>query len=240
MNNTVPSVTAAIRVVETLATSRHGMPQAALAKSLGLSASTCYRILQSLAEHGWVVKESRGIWRLGAGLLPVAAAMGESVVALEHCRAILHLVARGHAIACKLSVRRGVEQVVVARAEPASTVQMTGREGASFPIAEGSSGAALLCDLADDTISDLFAANPSRQTTLPFLRSAIRQVRKDGWCLRERITAWPISALSAPVRNASGAIVAALSFLVPEDRHTDPALPPLLLDTAAECGHAAP
>lgn len=237
MNNTVPSVSSAIQILESLADSPQGVPQVVLSTSLGLSSSTCYRILQSLAEHGWVVKEGRGLWHLGPGLLPVAAGLSETVVDLEHCRAVIHRVARERDIACKISVRRGLEQVVVARAEPSSTVQMTGREGGTFPVAEGSSGAALLCDLPDAKAEALFAASPSNQTNLAFLRSALRAVRASGWCMRERITYWPIAALSAPIRDAGGAVVASLSFLVPEDRRNDPSLPPLLLRTAAACGH---
>ena len=238
MKNTIPSVTAALRLVETLSGAHGGVSQAELANRLGLSASTCYRILQSLAEHDWVRKGPRGSWQLGHGLLSVLGGLHDVVERLEQSRIVLQGVAREQGIACKLSIRRGLEQVVVARAEPVASVQMAGREGATYPVVEGSSGAALLCEVPDAEVAALFAAAPSKQTTLAFVRAALRDLRRQGWCSRERIGAWPIAAMSAPVRDADGAVVASLSFIVPEDRRTDPALAPLLLATAATCGHA--
>ena len=213
MNNSIPSVVAAAAVVERLAAEPDGLAQAALARLLSLSPSTCYRILRSLDAREWVRKEGRGRWILAGGLLPVAAALRGPLDRLEHARGILHRLARTRRIACKLSLRRGFEQVVAARAEPDSPIQATGREGAAFTVTEGSSGAALL----------------------PFLLRALADVRDRGWCMRDRILDWPLAALSAPVRDGHGAVFAALTFVVPADARKDTALPGLLLETAKQC-----
>ena len=236
MNNTTPAVLAAMEIVEALAAAPEGLSQAVLASSIGLSTSTTYRILRSLAARGWVYKGSRGIYRLGSGLLAVACAVETEHEALLRSRETLERLASEHGIACKLSIRRGMQQVIYARAEPESPFHTTGQEGRAFPLVEGSSGVALLCDFQDADAAALFAAAPSAQTNLAFLLDGLKRVRDEGWCFRKRIANWPISAMSAPVRDEAGKVFASLSFIVPEDRFDDPGLAELLLASARECG----
>ena len=238
MNNTVPSVVAAMRIVERLAAEPGGLSRSALAAEPGLSSSTCYRILRSLEAVGWAAKGADGRWRLGPGLAAVAAAARDRTLALDAARATLGRLAAGHGISCKLSMRRGLEQVVAVRAEPPGEMLASGVEGVRYPVAEGSSGAALLSDMEPDEALALLKTARKPQTSAGFLRAALADVREKGWCGRRRIADWPISALSAPVRDASGEIAAALTFIVPDSRFSDPALPPLLLEAARECGGA--
>ncbi len=235
LNNSIPSVLAAAAAVERLAAEPDGVAQTALAKGLGLSTSTCYRILRSLAARGWVRKEGRGRWFLSGGLMPVAAALRGPLARLERARDVLQRLARTQRIGCKLSVRRGFEQVVAVRAEPEGPVQTTGREGSAFSVAEGSSGAALLADLADADARALFRAAPPSKTGLAALLKSLADLRGRGWCARARILDWPLAALSTPIRDEHGAVFASLTFVVPETRLGDPALPALLLDTAKRC-----
>ena len=235
MNNTIPSVISAMRIVEMLAAAPEGASQSRLAVSAGLSASTCYRILQSFAAHGWALKDTQGAWRLGAGLMPVVAALRLQVAGIDAMRRILNGIAARESIACKVSIRSGEQQIVAVRAEPPGEMQATGNEGSRFPVAEGSSGAALLADLPVEEAVALLRATPKSQTDVRFLRSSLADLRKSGWCGRRHIAAWPIAALSAPIRQADGSIVAALTFLVPDSRFDDTSLPPLLLETAQKC-----
>lgn len=235
MNNTIPSVMSAMRIVEMLADKPEGASQSRIAVSAGLSASTCYRILQSLSSHGWVRKNSNGVWQLGLGLLPVSTALQGQAVRIDAMRGVLHEVSDKRGIACKLSIRSGSEQIVAIREEPAVEMQATGSEGVRYPIAEGSSGAALLADMSANDAVALLRAAPQCQTDLRFLRSALASLRKQGWCGRRNIANWPISALSAPIRSTDGTIVASLSFIVPDSRFDDRSLPTLLLETVRKC-----
>ena len=235
MNNTIPSVISAMRVLEMLAATPEGASQSRLASGAGLSASTCYRILQSFATQGWALKDTRGARRHGAGLMPVVAALRLQVAGIDAMRRILNDIAAKETIACKISIRSDRQQIVAVRAEPPGEMQATGSEGSRFPVAEGSSGAALLADLPIDDAVALLRATPRSQTDIRFLRSSLADLRKRGWCGRRRIAAWPIAALSAPIRPAGGPIAAALTFLVPDTRFDDPTLPPLLLETARKC-----
>ncbi|MBR1836383.1 MAG: helix-turn-helix domain-containing protein [Kiritimatiellae bacterium] len=238
MNNTIPSVVSAAQLLERIASSGGGLAQSALAAELGISASTCYRILQSLASRGWVRKDRAGAWSLDTGLLPVAAALRERAAWLDSARAVLARLASERGVSCKLSFRRGIEQVVAIRAERPSEVLTSGVEGVSYPVAEGSSGAALLADVPEPEALALLKAAPETETSARFLRDALADLRAKGWCGRRRIAGWPVSAISAPVRDSAGAVVAALTFIVPDTSFGDAAPVRLLLSTARSCGGA--
>ena len=123
------------------------------------------------------------------------------------------------------------------RAEPRSEVQTTGVEGARYPVAEGSSGAALLFGRPEREALALLKSASKPQTDAKFLRAAFADLRAKGWCRRRQVACWPVAALSAPIRDSGGAIVASLSFIVPESRADDASLPQLLLKTAASIQH---
>lgn len=237
LSNAIPSVIAAAELVEALAgADADGMSQAELADRLSISVSTCYRILRSLAVRGWVRKEGRGRWKLaGGGLSIVASSLRDPGAVADRARAAMQRISLQRGIGCKFSVRRGMRQVVVARAEPASQVQTTGREGAEYPLVEGSSGAALLADIDETAVASVFAASEPSQTDIRFLRKALSDIREKGWSVRNRILDWPLAALSAPVRDATGSVAGALTFVVPASKAYDPELSRLLLKTAAEC-----
>lgn len=235
MNNTIPSVVSAAKIIERLAATAEGASQSRLSALLGLSSSTCYRILQSLSKHGWVCKGVNGAWTLGLGLLPVAEALRGRAAGIDAMRGILRNVVEKYGIACKLSIRHGMKQTVAIREEPLGEMQTVGSEGSSFPLAEGSSGAVLLEDMDTDEAMAILRANGNSQTDSHFLRTALAELREKGWCGRRRIADWPISAISAPVRATDGSIVASLTFIIPDARFDNPALPPLLMETARKC-----
>ena len=81
----------------------------------------------------------------------------------------------------------------------------------------------------------MFAESGTSQTDIRFLRAALADLHSKGWCHRPKILDWPIAAMSAPVRDSSGSVAGALTFVVPSARATDPALAELLLSAAAEC-----
>ena len=232
MNNTIPSVQAAIRVLEFLATHADGAAQSLVARELGTSSSTTYRILQTLAGHGWTRKLSGGLWCLSDGLLPVLLSYKEELSTLDGVRLRMQDAVVRHGIAMKLSIRRGLEQIVAARFDPDGPIQTTGHEGAVYPISEGSPGAALLADESEEGLRRIFDAARTSQTDFDYLVKSVVTIRRSGWCVRRRIAGWPIDGYSAPVRNRAGAVFAAVTLLQPSGRFADRTVVKLLKDVA--------
>ena len=216
MNNIIPAVEKTILLMEFLAKSPEGASQSELKKELGISMSTAYRILQTLLEHRWVRKNPAGVYTPDNGLLPLLYRFRGSMEILEQSQQVIDRVAASQEIACKLSIRRGAEQVTLLRAEPAGPVALTGQVGSSFPVIEGSVGGALLCDESMEALSSLIAecrVDLAEKRNPELLFDAIREVREKGYTLNLRRNRWNIAAMSMPLRNAEGSVIAALTLI---------------------------
>ena len=155
MNNKIPAVEKTIALLELLSKHPEGATQAELRKELSISMSTTYRILQTLLKYKWVRKNADATYSPGNGLLPLLYPFRSRMDLLEHAQEIIDRISAENEMACKLSIRRGSEQVTIMRAEPEGPFALTGQVGSSFPVIEGSVGAALLCDESDDEIMEL-------------------------------------------------------------------------------------
>ena len=119
-------------------------------------------------------------------------------------------------MACKLSIRRGNEQVTIERAEPVGPYSVVSAVNSSFPVIEGSVGAALLVDesreailrLVDGCKLDLLE---KRQPETIF--QGIDSVRETGYALNTNPNRWNVAAMSAPLRDAEGAVACALTII---------------------------
>ena len=177
----------------------------------------------TLQEHRWVLKKSGAVYSLGDGLLPLTRGMARKLSLLERMTEKVSEISSRHQIACKLSVRKEDKQLTYFRAEPPGPVSLTGQAGSTFPIIEGSVGAALLCDATDDEISTLVEScndDIPEKTNPQLLRDAIMEVRESGTVLNNRKNRWNIAALSIPVRDAAGKVIAALTLVGSTDDFT--------------------
>lgn len=239
MNNTIPAVDKTIQMLELL--SECGASQSELSRRLQISMSTAYRILQTLLSRKWVQKDENGIYTLSAGLLTLFPAFDSDLAIITHARRKVDEIVLHHHIACKLSLRRGREQVTDYRAEPPGPVSLTGHAGSRFPLIEGSVGGALLADETDSVIEELLK---TCSVTIPekenpsLLWDAVNTVRTENCVLNVRKNRWNIAAFSAPLRNNSGRIFAALTLIGTADDFTIPKRQKwqeILLAAAAEC-----
>ena len=214
MNNGIPAVDKSVQILEML--SEAPASQGELSKALGISMSTAYRILQTLACRDWVKKDDRGTYFLASGVLTLFKPFDRDLEILKRARhKVDELCCLCHT-ACKLSLRRGNLQITEYRAEPEGPVTLTGVPGSTFPLAEGSVGAALLADDSDENILSCLAgcSAPIPEKKDPeLLKSAVAEVRRNNCVLNMSKNRWNIAALSVPLRNSSGRIFAALTLI---------------------------
>jgi DNA-binding IclR family transcriptional regulator len=239
--NTNPAVDKALEILTRLGQSEGGATQAELARELGISPSTCYRILQTLWKHDWVQKDAGSRYDLSGGILAATMRLHRQMSRLEHCQPLLDELATTTGLSAKLSIRQGDEQVTVLRAESPRPVSVSGKVGARFPVIEGSVGAALLSRNDEDEVRDL-AGNcreelPERENP-ELVLARIRAIRKRGYCLISGQSRWRIDALSAPLTDPDGRVAGALTLLGVDDDFADDridALAAQLLQTIRAC-----
>jgi len=219
MNNTIPAVDKTVQLLLTLAEGEK--TQAELSAELGISMSTAYRILTTLQAHRWVRKRSGAAYALAEGVLPLARGISAEIALLETAERKVSEIAARYDIACKLSVREGDRQLTCFRAEPPGPVTLTGQNGCSFPLIEGSVGAALLADESEESVAALVAAcreEVPEKRRPELLCAGIREVRERGTVLNLSKNRWHIAALSIPLRNRKREVIAALTLIgVKED-----------------------
>ena len=135
---------------------------------------------------------------------------------LEHAQKVIDRVSAENEMACKLSIRRGTEQVTIKRAEPEGPFALTGQVGSSFPVIEGSVGAALLCGESDDEIMELIqecSTDLAEKQEPELVLKAVGEVRMKGYAVNLRKNRWNIAAVSMPVRDERGGVIAALTLI---------------------------
>ena len=214
MNNTIPAVDRAIQILTALAVREY--TQAELAEKLQIPASSVYRILMTLSSHRWVRKKSGGVYSLAEGLLPLTGGIEQEMALLDGIALKLTALSAEYNIAGKISVRRENEQVTRFRIEPPSPAALTGAAGSSFPLIEGSVGAALLVRESPANIAALIKNCPvdiPEKRAPELLEEAIREARRRGTVLNIRPNRWNIAALSIPVFGSSGAVLAAVTVI---------------------------
>ena len=191
--------------------------QAELSRELDISMSTTYRILSTLREYDWLRKEEGGYYALSSGLLPLLVHFRAELRKLEHAKKAIVRLSQEHHLACKVSIRRDREQLTLYRAEPPGPVTLTGQPGSTFPLIEGSVGAALLCMESEETLRRLVRecdADIPEKHDPELLFRGVAEVREKGYALNLRKNRWNIAALSMPLYGEGGAVIEAAFTLI--------------------------
>lgn len=216
MNNTIPAVEHTIAVLELLSNTAEGATQSEICKKLQISMSSTYRILQTLLKHRWVRKDDSGCYELDHGLLPLAHHCYRNMQVFEHAQTLIDNITCKLNVSCKISLRRGEEQTTIMRSELPGPFSLTGRVGASFPVVEGSVGAALLYREDNDTILELLSrctVDIPEKSSPEQLLDSVQEVRENGVVFNLKKNRWNIAAGSIPLHDRERRVVAALTVV---------------------------
>ena len=216
MNNTIPAVEHTIAVLEYMSSTDSGVTQSEIRQKLQISMSSAYRILQTLLKHRWVRKDDAGRYELDHGILPLVHHCYRSMQIFEHAQGLMDDITQKLNVACKISLRRGEEQTTIMRSELPGPFSLTGRVGASFPVVEGSVGAALLYREDNDTILELLSrctVDIPEKSSPEQLIDSVQQVRENGIVFNLKKNRWNIAAASIPLHDRGHRVVAALTLI---------------------------
>lgn len=173
-------------------------PLAELVERTGLPRATAHRLASALAVHGLV-----GVTDRGYVPGPWLSELGGADPLLSRATAILDLLRDETGCSAQLYRRRGNDRLCVAASDVPSGLRDTVPVGARLPMTAGSGAQALLFDTDDVLPGSSFTA------------ASVAAARRRGWAqsVAERLPG--VASVSAPVRDVSGAIVAAVSVSGP-------------------------
>ena len=213
-----------------------------VASRTGLARPTARRLLMTLEQLGYV-RSASGVYSLTTKVLEIGtasiAAQGLWDIARPH---LVSLVARTHE-SSSMSQLDGSDIVYTARVPVAKIIALSVSIGTRFPAMATSMGKVLLSELDSEEL-DAVIAQPSRSGVIPRVVSSRTEldeelacVRGRGWALSDELLSAGIRSVAAPVRDAHGAIAAAMNVTVyageTSIEHLTSEYLPALLETAA-------
>ncbi len=230
-SHTIPAVEKTLAILKRLGSSETPMTRQALTRELGITQSTGYRILQTLLKYNWIRETQGNAYELGNAILPMLLKMHRGEPYWEQAQEILDRLASESRLSCKLSVREGMEQLTLARADSPGPFGISGKTGSRFPVIEGSVGAALLLNEPEEEIREIAALcqEPIAEKQNPeLILEGIEFLKTHHYVLNTMRNRWKIGALSKPVTGRRGEVLAVITLLgLPEDFNTEKL--PLLL-----------
>lgn len=219
-----------VRLLEALSDSdtapRDGLTVVELSRVLGREKSVVSRQLRPLIDLGIVERGTDGRHTVGWRLFAVAARAGDQrllLLAPPVMRRLTQLTQES----VHLSVRRSSEVFTILTESPNRTVEAVGWIGRTSPLPPTSSGRALLFDHTDQELTELLrdrferGSGPNAPQDVPDLIARVARARRDGYALVLDEFGDDLAAAAAPVRDASGRIIAALNVRAPSYRLTD-------------------
>lgn len=213
---TIPVLKKSIAVLKLIAEGRGNTTTKALEQTLGVPHSTMYRLLQTLAQEDWVRQVEGGQYELSFGLLPLLQPLVRHELLIETARDPMLALSRDTGLTTKLSVRQGNFDITIFRAESPRSASVHVKMGGAFHLVIGASGAVLLSALDETARQRIIDAAPPEcwrfQTRVNVARR-IRQITRTGACADAGSFRPTIFAISAPLRDRSGAVIAALTAI---------------------------
>ena len=182
---------------------------AELCERTGLPRATAHRLAVGLEVHGLLHRGSDGKWRPGPALAELAAGGVDPL--LEAAAAVLPRLRDITGESVQLYRRDGAQRVCVAAAEPASGLRDTVPVGSRLPMTAGS-GAKVLAAWSEPAVQRSLLADAR------FNERALVDVRRRGWAQSVAERESGVASVSAPVRDAGGNVVAAVSVSGPIER----------------------
>jgi DNA-binding IclR family transcriptional regulator len=219
----VQSVDRALSILEILARRRDaGVTE--IGKELGVHKSTAFRLLAVLESRGFVEQaEERGTYRLGLGIVRLAGAITAQLDLTRQGRAACERLAAELGETVNIAILDGARCVNISQVRGASAIASHNWIGQQTPLHATSSGKILLAYGLESVRAGVLADGLGRFTDSTItgaaeLRAELDRVRARGWASTAEEFEVGLNAIAAPVRDAGGAVVAALSISAPAYR----------------------
>lgn len=244
---TVQSVARAISILKSFTAEDPELGVGELSRRLDLPKSTVFRLLSTLEAGGLVMQNPEtGRYRLGVDLIGLA----DNVMAFSNVRRIArpHLGDLANALreTVSLTILDGSEAVNVEQfVPPGRLVVRVGWVGRRMPAHAVSSGRVIVAFQAEGDVASLLDGEldkltPHTLTDSQAIRAELERIRDEGYAAAFEELEAGLNALSAPVRNHAGGVIASVSVSGPASRLTPERVSqvaPDVIRTADEISH---
>jgi DNA-binding IclR family transcriptional regulator len=214
-----------------------------LSKAIGSTGSAVHRILTALKNKGLIQQKVEGgpyslSWSILALTNRLTADEDLRSLSLPHMRELRDLV--GETVT--LNVRSGFERVCIDQVAGPHEISWRHEIGTISPLYSGATGRAILAFMPDDELVEFWTQaklerlTPHTLTDRGKLEAVLRRVRKQGVAFGSQDRMLGVGGMSAPILDADGRAVAALTIAGPADRCTPKLLKPWVEPLKAATG----
>jgi IclR family pca regulon transcriptional regulator len=219
----VQSLERGLAVLRAFGAERPSLTLTEVAKETGLSRAAARRFLHTLVELGYVASSDRD-FSLRPLVLELGYAYLSSLSMPEVAQPHLKQLAADVGESSSLAVLDGEDIVYVARVATYRIMSASIVVGTRFPAYATAMGRAILGSGPVDAQERYLASahlerlTPHTITSAARLRDELNRVRTQGWALVDQELEEGLRALAAPVRDATGRVVAAVNVSAPVRR----------------------
>jgi DNA-binding IclR family transcriptional regulator len=212
----VPGLERGLRLLQLFDRSRQRLTAAEMARALAIPRSTAFRIAQTLECLGFLQRDGDR-YRIGAAVLRLGFEYIAALEVTDLARPVVERLRDETGLSSQLVVRDGRDVVVVLKASPSATFATNVTVGTRLPVHATVLGRVLMSDADEDALRALYPepalprVSAGSPRTVAELARLLREDRARGYAVSESFFEQGVSAVAAPVRDANGAIVAAIS-----------------------------
>lgn len=220
---TVPALQRGLAILRSFDRDRPVLSMVELARINNLPRATAFRLVHTLEAMDLLVREPVGQgYRLGPGVLSLGFGYLAGLELPDIARPVLERLRDATGASTHLAIRDGVEIVYLVQVSGQAALTSNIGVGSRLPAHGSTMGRALLQDLDDQALAAIYADAPlspmteQTPTSIEDLSRMLAEDRKRGYVASRSFYERGVASLAAPVRDATGATVAALSMVASE------------------------
>lgn len=219
----VPPVERAIKLLRHIGDGNTCRNLSTASKALGINRTTLIRLIHTLLDARMIEEIAKGAgYRLGVGLISLGAQAIHGRDLVHICQPILVKLCEQTGMSAHLGIRDGRDIVYLSRETPNTHLVSNVRAGSRLPAHASSIGRAILAEIGEDDIRDIFADRElaqSTEKTPDTLDAIIAQAKED----RAAGVAWSegnfeqgIGSCAALIRDHRGQPAGAINVSGPQ------------------------
>lgn len=187
-----------------------------VARYTGLAKTTSHRVLQALAEEGWIraTDVERTRWSLTNRVLSLAGQFAKDSDVRALALPAMQELHRRTGETIHLTVPEGTQVVLLDKIDTVKPVRTHSWVGGTAPIHASASGRAMLSHLPDAEVRAVVDASVDAEALL----AELAEIRERGYALNVAMWNADVAAAGAAVLDPGGRPVAALSISMPLHR----------------------
>lgn len=223
------SVRRTLDIFELMMAEREPLPVTAIIDRLRIPKSTAYELVRTLTDAGYLERgRSPGAYFLGRRLFELGMAYRSQVDLLKEGSQIVEALRDSTGETVQFSVLENDMMLVLLKEESRQPIRIISHVGTRVPVNWAAAGRLLVSDLTDADLQRLLrhSARPSptgrAPTDVNTLIAQVRKARAQGYAVELNETNAHAGCVAAPVLDAAGRCVAAISIVAPEQRMQRP------------------